>query len=204
MSELSVPTFRITESPSTKHFPSSWWPDTVFRLPNSLPAEANRNWSSSALFLHVSSSIYSKAFCSFSSSNLSLSDLHHSQIHLPISATWALTFPQLLGNQCPQVSHCIPDFRLRSHPLHKTCVIFHSSTAGPEFCSTPPFTNNVANTAAHRSVVPMSRLNPPLLTRPCRTRHDNPRTHASSVFLQVTTHTQGLSHNTSSHYDPPE
>ena len=117
MSEHSVRTFRIIQSPSTKHPPPLTWPVTVSRLPTSLPAAANHNCSSSSLFFLVRSSIWSKAFCSFSSSSLSLSDLHLSQIHFLLSATWALTLPQLLCIQHPLVSHWVPDLRFLSHPL---------------------------------------------------------------------------------------
>ena len=50
LSEYSLPTLLIIESPNTKYFPPLRSPGTVSRLPTSL---ANRNCSSSALFFLV-------------------------------------------------------------------------------------------------------------------------------------------------------
>jgi hypothetical protein len=42
---------------------------------------------------------------------VSLSDLHLSHTHFPLSATWDLTLPHLLWNQRPHELHWVPDFR---------------------------------------------------------------------------------------------
>ena len=107
----SVPTFRIIDSPNTKHSPPLWHPGAFSLLPTSLSAVDNRNSSSNTLFFLVRSSIWSTAFCSFSFSSQSLVDLHLSQIHFPLSATWALTLQQLLWNQRLNVLYWVPDLR---------------------------------------------------------------------------------------------
>jgi len=154
MSGHSVPTFHMIGSPNAKHSPPLRWPSTISRLPTSLPAAANCSCSSSALFLLVRVSIWCKASCSFSTSSLSLSILHLSQIHFPLFATWALTLPQLLWNQRSHVSHWVPHFRILSHPLHNTRMIFSASTPGPGFSSTPPITYSTTRVVPHRISVP--------------------------------------------------
>ena len=139
------------ESPSTKHFSSTGFTVTVSLFPTFFPFSASSNSSSSALFLRFSSSIWIWASLSFSSKTRSLSDLHLSQFHFSLYATWNLTFPQLLWYHRSHDSQWVPDFKFLSQPLHKTCTLL---STGPGFSSTPPIINNVAITAAHRIIVP--------------------------------------------------
>jgi hypothetical protein len=119
------------------------------------------------LFLSFRSLVWFRAFWSFSSSRQSLSHLHLSQFHFPLSTSWALTFPQLLWKQRPHLSHCVPDFRILLHALQLTCIKFSPSTPGPGFCSTLPMNNSIAKTAAHRHVFAKSLLTCPLMFLPC-------------------------------------
>jgi hypothetical protein len=66
-----------------------------------------------------------------------------------------LTFPQLLWNQCPHLSHCVPNFKFLSYPLHNTCRLFLTSTPSPEFCSNPPITNITVKASVHRRIFPV-------------------------------------------------
>jgi hypothetical protein len=83
-SEHIVPTLLKVGSPKTKHSPHLGCPCTFSRLLASLSAVASPSCSSSVLVILVRASICCKASCSFSSSSLSLSDLHLSQNQFPL------------------------------------------------------------------------------------------------------------------------
>ena len=111
------------ESPSTKHFSITGFTVTVSSFPT-FPFSVSSIRSSSALFLRFSSSIWISASLSFSSRTRSLSDLHLSQFHFPLSATWNLTFPQLLWYHRPHDSHWVPDFRFLSRHYTRLAQCF--------------------------------------------------------------------------------
>ena len=147
-----TPTFLTMESPSTKHFSPTGFTVTVSPFPTFFPFSTTCNCSSSALFPHFGSSIWIWASLSFSSKTRSLSDLHLSQFHFPLSATWNLTFPQLLCYHRPHNSQWVPERKFLSQLLHKICTML---STGPGFSSTPLIINKVASTAAPRIIGPI-------------------------------------------------
>ena len=154
----------MIDSPITKPTLPSRSPGTVPRLPTSLPAVANRNCSTSAHFILLKSSIWNKAFWSFSSSSLSLSDLHLPQVNFPLSTTWALTFPQLLWNYGTRVNMCYMEF-----PIWDFCRTRYTKLAQisqpphqvHDFFSTPPIPNSTAKVVAHSIIVPKHDITRP-------------------------------------------
>ena len=144
-------TFRIIVSPITKPTPTLRSPGTVSRLPTSLPAVANRNCSTGSLFIILKSSIWSKASCSFSSSSLSLFDLHLSQVHFPLSTTWALTFPQLLWNYGTSVNMCYMEFPIWDfcHNRYTQLAQISQPPHQVQDFPPPPITNSTAKVLVH-------------------------------------------------------
>ena len=163
-------TFRMIVSPITKPTPTLRSPGTVSRLRTSLRAVANRNCSTSAFFILLKSSIWRKESCSFSSSSLSLSDLHLSQVHFPLSTTWALTFPQLWWKYGTSVNMCYMEF-----PIWDFCRTRYTQLAQisqhphhVQDFSPPPITNSTAEVVAHVIIVPKHDIT---RTFPSEARH---------------------------------
>ena len=136
--------------------------------------------------LHFSLENTHQAFCSFSPSSRSLSDLHLSQIHFTLSVTWALILAQL-WKQRPHVLYWVPDFMFLCHTLYTK--VLSAFTPGPGFLFSPSFTNSTAKVVAHTIIAPKHDI-----TRSCtcEIRHvvlithevlSPPATHARPVIL---------------------